>query len=276
MSAPLGGAAGERAMFRRMQQATGTRLAGKVAIITGAAGGIGRATAQRFVAEGARVVLSDLDEQALAAAAEPLFGAAITVAGDVADATTAARAVAAAQDRFGGLHVVFANAGMEGRVAPLVQQRSEDVERLLQVNVLGVFHFIQHATPLLTAGGGGSIVITSSVGGVLGSPGLGPYVASKHAVVGLMRAAAIELAAANIRVNTVNPGPIENRMMRSIEEQAAPAHAELARADFLREVPLGRYGTNEEIARVALFLASDESSYCTGSVFMADGGLAAH
>jgi NAD(P)-dependent dehydrogenase (short-subunit alcohol dehydrogenase family) len=262
-------------MFRRMQHTTGMRLAGKVAIITGAAGGIGGAAARCFVAEGARVVLSDRDEQGLAAVAEPLGAAAVAIAGDVADPTTAARAVAAAQDRFGALHVVFANAGMEGQVAPLVQQHSEDVERLLRVNVLGVFHFIAHATPLLTASGVGSIVITSSVAGVLGYAGLGPYVASKHAVIGLMRTAAIELASANIRVNTVNPGPIDNRMMRSIAEQSAPAGGEAVRAALEHDVPLARYGTNEEVARLALFLASDESSYCTGSVFMVDGGFAA-
>jgi NAD(P)-dependent dehydrogenase (short-subunit alcohol dehydrogenase family) len=203
-------------MLRGMQHTTGMRLAGKVAIITGAAGGIGGAAARCFVAEGARVVLSDRDEQGLAAVAEPLGAAAVAIAGDVADPTTAARAVAAAQDRFGALHV-----------------------------------------------------------GVLGYAGLGPYVASKHAVIGLMRTAAIELASANIRVNTVNPGPIDNRMMRSIAEQSAPAGGEAVRAALEHDVPLARYGTNEEVARLALFLASDESSYCTGSVFMVDGGFAA-
>jgi NAD(P)-dependent dehydrogenase (short-subunit alcohol dehydrogenase family) len=118
-------------------------------------------------------------------------------------------------------------------------------------------------------------VITSSVAGLIGSPGLGPYIASKHAVIGLMKAAAVELAGAGIRVNTVNPGPIDNRMMRSIENQAAPEHGEVVKAAFSKQVPLGRYGTNEEIAKVALFLASDESSYCTGSIFMADGGFVA-
>ena len=118
-------------------------------------------------------------------------------------------------------------------------------------------------------------MITSSVAGVIGSAGLGPYVASKHAVIGLMRTAAIELAPAHIRVNTVNPGPVENRMMRSIEEQAAPGHGDVVKAGFLKQVPLGRYATNEEISRMVLFLASDDSSYCTGSVYMADGGFVA-
>jgi NAD(P)-dependent dehydrogenase (short-subunit alcohol dehydrogenase family) len=191
------------------------------------------------------------------------------------DHTTAERVVAAAIQRYGGLHVLFANAGMEGRVGPLVDQQPEDFERVLRVNVLGVFSFVKHAAPRIAESGGGSIVMTSSVAGVIGSPGLGPYVASKHAVIGLMKTAALELAPAGIRVNTVNPGPIDNRMMRSIEDQASPGHGDAVKAGFLKQVPFGRYGTNEEIASLALFLASDESSYCTGSVFMADGGFTA-
>lgn len=251
------------------------RLSGKVALVTGAAGGIGRATAERFVAEGAKVVLTDRDADALDAAGRALGSDGVCVAGDVTDPTTAERAVAAALERFGGLHVLFANAGIEGRVAPLTEQQHGDVERVLQINVLGVFLFLKQAAPHIAASGGGSIVITSSVAGVIGASGLGPYVASKHAVLGLMKTAAIELAAAGIRVNAVAPGPIDNRMMRSIENQAAPEHGDVVKAGFVKQVPLGRYGTNDEIARVALFLASDESSYCTGSVFMADGGFAA-
>jgi len=251
------------------------RLEGRVAIITGAAGGIGRAAAELFVAEGARVLMMDRDGDALADAAKSLGRSAVCVTGDVADPATAERAVAAAMAEFGALHVLFANAGTEGRIAPLVTQELEDVERVLRVNVLGVFLFVKHAAPAITRSGGGSIVITSSVAGVIGSPGLGPYVASKHAVLGLMKTAAIELAASGIRVNAVNPGPIDNRMMRSIEGQAAPEHEDVVKAAFVKQIPLGRYGTNEEIAKVVLFLASNESSYCTGAVFMADGGFVA-
>ena len=249
------------------------RLEGRVAIVTGAAGGIGRATVELFVKEGARVVMTDLEGESLAEAARPLGDAVAVVAGDVSDVVTAEQAVALAMQRFGGLHVLFANAGIEGRVAPLVELHAADVERVLRVNVIGVFNFVRQSAPLIAKCGGGSIVVTSSVAGVIGSAGLGPYIASKHAVLGLMKTAAVELAAQGIRVNSVNPGPIDNRMMRSIEDQAAPGKGEVVKAGFVKQVPLGRYGTNEEMARLALFLASDESSYCTGGVFMADGGF---
>lgn len=254
---------------------TAKRLADKVAIITGAGGAIGRTTAELFVAEGAQVVMTDRDGDVLAAAAGPLGTAATTVVGDVVDPTTAERAVAAATERFGGLHVLFANAGIEGHVAPLVDQQPDELERVLGVNVLGVFVFVKHAARAIEASGGGSIVITSSIAGVIGSPGLGPYTVSKHAVIGLMRTAAVELASSGIRVNTVHPGPVDNRMMRSIEDQSVPGHGDVVKTGFEQQIPLGRYATNDEIAKAVLFLASDESSYCTGSQLMVDGGFAA-
>lgn len=249
------------------------RLAGKVAIVTGAAGGIGRATTALFVAEGARVVMTDLHADALADAARPFGNSVAWVAGDVAEPATAEKAVVLAMQRYDALHVLFANAGIEGRVAPLVAQDPADVERVLRVNVMGVFNFLSKAAPRIASSGGGSIVITSSVAGVVGSPGLGPYIASKHAVIGMMKTAAIELAASKIRVNTLNPGPVDNRMMRSIEDQAAPGHGEVVKTGYTKQVPMGRYGTNDEMAQLALFLASDASSYCTGGVYLADGGF---
>ncbi|UJR86826.1 SDR family NAD(P)-dependent oxidoreductase [Sandaracinus amylolyticus] len=257
------------------------KLDGKISIVTGAAGGIGAATAARFVREGASVMLVDRDDAALAEVARAIGGDRVAyVAADVSDPDHARRYVDATVQRFGGIDVLFANAGIEGRVAPLTEYPVADFDRVLAVNVRGVFLGIQHAAPHIALrsrgqGGGGSIVITSSVAGVVGSRGLCAYIASKHAVIGLMKTAACELAPLNIRVNTVNPGPIENRMMRSIEDQAAPGHGDDVKKGFLGMVPLGRYGTNEEIANVALFLASAESSYCTGAVFLADGGFVA-
>jgi NAD(P)-dependent dehydrogenase (short-subunit alcohol dehydrogenase family) len=247
----------------------------KVVLVTGGSGGIGAATAAHIVAEGGRVVLFDLDGDALARAAAPLGDAAAVFAGDVTRLTDQQAAVTLATERFGGLHAVFANAGIEGRLAPLTEQSWEDFERVLHVNVLGAWNSIRASVPALVAAGGGSIVINSSVAGFMGSPGLGPYVTSKHAVIGLMRTAAAELAGAGIRVNSVHPGPIENRMMRSIEEMASPGHGADVKAGFLGMIPMARYGTNDEIAALATFLLSPAASYCHGQTFVADGGLLA-
>jgi NAD(P)-dependent dehydrogenase (short-subunit alcohol dehydrogenase family) len=250
------------------------RMSGKVALVTGAAGGIGRATARRFVEEGATVWLTDLDGGVLSDVAASL-GAAVCgwSAGDVSDERTALAAVDGCVARFGGVDVLFANAGTEGRVGPLTSLAVEDFTKVLAINVIGPWLFIKHAAPEIARRGGGSIVCTSSIAGLIGSAGMAPYIASKHAVIGLVKTAALELAPMGIRVNAINPGPIDNRMMRSIEGQAAPGAAEQVKAGFTAMVPLRRYGTNEEIANLALFLASDESSYSTGACFLADGGF---
>lgn len=253
------------------------RLDQRICIITGATGGIGEASARRFVQEGARVVLVDLDEAKLRSVADDLGGAAVAayVAGDVSVLETSTRAVATAVERFGGLDVMFANAGTEGRVCPLTEYPLEAFDQIMNVNVRGAYFAIRAAAPAIARRGRGAILVTSSVAGFIGSRGLGPYCASKHAVMGLVKSAAIELAPSNIRVVAVNPGPIENRMMRSIEEQAAPGAAATVKSGFETMVPMHRYGTNDEIANLALFLASDEASYCTGTSFVADGGFLA-
>jgi NAD(P)-dependent dehydrogenase (short-subunit alcohol dehydrogenase family) len=252
------------------------KLDDKVAIVTGGAGGIGAATALLFAQEGARVLLVDRDEQALRTAAESIDQDRVAIcAADVSSPTDTERYVATAVERLGGLDILFSNAGIEGAVAPIRAGSLEEFDRVIAVNLRGVWLALRAAIPRIAERGGGSIVITSSVAGLVGSPGLAPYVASKHALIGLAKAAAIECAPLGIRVNCVNPGPIENRMMRSIEEQLSPGSADKAKQGFLSLVPLGRYGRNEEIARLVLFLASDDSSYSTGSVFVADGGFVA-
>lgn len=253
------------------------RLDGKVAIITGGAGGIGQATARLFVDEGASVVLVDVDAAALQAAVVAIGGDRVSaVAADVARADDSDRYVRAAIERHGGIDIFFANAGIEGVVAPLVEQPDDAFDRVLAVNVRGAWLGLKRVMAhMQERGAGGSIIITSSIAGVRGSPMLAPYAISKHAVIGLMRSAALAGAAHGIRVNTVNPSPVETRMMRSIEAGASPAAPERAKAERVGRIPLGRYGLPEEVAHLVLFLASDESRYCTGGVYMIDGGLTA-
>ena len=251
-------------------------LEGKVAIVTGAAAGIGAAAAERFALEGAAVMLVDRDEAGLRSVAQRLGAerAAFTVA-DVSAPDAVKHFVERTAQRFGGIDILFANAGVEGRVGPIEACPVAEFDRVMAVNVRGPFLAIQAVVPALAARGGGSIVVTSSIAGLVGSPGLAPYVTSKHAVLGLARAAALELAPRGIRVNVIHPGPIDNRMMRSIETQLSPNHPDDAKTGFEARVPLGRYGTNEEIAHLALFLVGARSSYCTGASFVADGGFVA-
>jgi NAD(P)-dependent dehydrogenase (short-subunit alcohol dehydrogenase family) len=251
------------------------RLAGKVAIITGGSGGIGRAAARRFVDEGARVLLVDVDGDALERAAAEFGEAAATCVADVTDEAATAAYVRAAVEHFGGVDVLLANAGIEGTVAPIVEQDVAVLDRVLAVNVRGVWLGLKHVFPELVKRGGGSVVITSSVAGINGAAGLSPYVTSKHAVIGLMRSAALEGAPSNIRVNTVNPSPIETRMMRSLEDGLMPGDAQAAHAQIASTIPLGDYGQPEDVANLMCFLASDEARFLTGAVYMVDGGISA-
>lgn len=250
-----------------------SRLEGKVAVITGGAGGIGAAAGALFVAEGADVLLVDLDEAALVEVVQQIGSNRVSYfVGDVTRAEDNRAMFDCASERYGGVDIFLANAGIEGDVKPITEQDEARFDQVMNVNVKGVFLGLQSAFPALQARGGGSVVITSSVAGVSGSPGVAPYVTSKHAVIGLMRSAAAEGAPLGIRVNTVNPSPVETRMMRSLEEGFAPGAGASIKESLAAGIPMGRYGSPEEIARVMLFLASDDSSWVTGSVYMADGG----
>ena len=245
------------------------RLAGKIALITGAAGGIGAACARLFAAEGARLVLMDRDP------AMPVIDGARTFVGDVSRSDDMEDAVGVAVEGFGGLDVAVLNAGVEGGVAPVEEYDLETFDRVIAVNLRGVFLGLKYAMPALRARGGGSIVVTSSIAGLRGRARMPAYVASKHAVVGLMRTAALEGARDGVRVNTVHPSPVDTRMMRSLEAQLAPDDPEGFRRDYEAASPQGRYARPEEVARLMLFLASDESAHCTGSTYSIDGGRAA-
>ena len=252
------------------------RLDGKVAIITGGAGGIGKAAGAIFADEGANVLLVDLDEAALRAACDEIGSNRVSYhVGDVTQAADNDAMVAVASERYGGVDILLANAGIEGNVSSIVDYDEEKFDQVMAVNVKGPFLGLKSAMPAMQTRGGGSIIITSSVAGIRGAANMSPYVTSKHAVIGLMKSAAKEGVANNIRVNTVNPSPVETRMMRSIEEGFSPGAGEAMKKQMVASIPMGRYAEPSDIARVMLFLASDDSGFVTGSVYMADGGSVA-
>lgn len=247
------------------------RLEDKVAVISGGAGSIGLASARTFVAEGARVVLADRDAAVVEAAAAVDAERVVGIACDVTDEDQVRAAVSLAVERFGKLDVAFANAGVFGEVAPLTEFRREVMEQVLQVNVVGSFLLLKHA--LASMDRGGSAIVNSSVVGLTSDPGITAYATSKHALVGLMRTAAKEMAPRGIRVNSLHPGPVGNEFQEVVEEQVIGAPRAQAKEAFDGFIPLGRHATAEEIAAVATFLASDESAFMTGATVAVDGGM---
>jgi NAD(P)-dependent dehydrogenase (short-subunit alcohol dehydrogenase family) len=249
-------------------------LDGKVCIITGAAGSLGQASAALFLREGAKVMLVDRDTAALRAAAVLLGSHAdnvMTQQADVTDAGATASYVEATVKRWGGIDVLFCNAGISGAVAPVAEYPEDVFDDVMAVNVRGPFLGCKYTLPNMRDGG--SIVITSSVVGSTSDPGICAYAASKHAVIGLMRTVAKEVAARRIRVNVVAPGPVENSFQRNVEAGLTRAIGTEAGAFLDGLIPLARHGRPEEIGELVLFLASNRSSFSTGGVFTADGGM---
>lgn len=248
------------------------RFDGQVAIVTGGAGVIGEAFARRYLAEGGSVALVDLAGSALdSACADAPTARVLRIAADVTREDDVARTARAAKEHFGRIDFFFANAGIEGATAPLATYPVDVFERVFAVNVTGVFLGLKHVMPLMQDGG--SVVITSSTAGLRGTPQLAAYTASKHAVVGLMRTAALEGAARKIRVNTVHPAMVESRMIERLETARARGRsmAEVRQA-FEKTIPLARYVKPDEVADIVAFLASDESRMITGSTYLVDGG----
>ena len=249
------------------------RLEGKVAIITGGAGGIGKAAANAFISEGAEVIIMDLDEDSLIKTCEEIGSNRISYfVGDVTKPDDNNSVVELAKERYGGLDIFIANAGVAGDITTIEEYDEDQFDHVMAVNAKGPFLGLQSAIPAMKLRGGGSFIITSSTAGVMGTPSIAPYGMSKHAVIGLMKSAAKECASMNIRVNTVNPAPVETDMMRLLEEGMTSEDKKDVKGDIESSIPLGRYAQPEEIAKLMLFLASEDSSFITGSVYMADGG----
>lgn len=247
-------------------------FSGKTALITGGAGVIGMATARRLLAGGARIVLVDRDEAQLKAAASELDPSRIMLlTADVTKSADCARYTREASAAWGAIDIFFNNAGIEGVISPLTEFPEDVFEDVYAVNVRGVFLGLKYMIPVMRDGG--SIIITSSIAGLRGGPNLSAYVMSKHAVIGLMRSAAQECAPRRIRVNTIHPGFVESRMMRSLEMQrAGNRKLEDIQAEFLSRVPLARYVKPEEIANAVAYLASDDAAMVNGSRHVIDGG----
>lgn len=242
-----------------------TSLTGKVAIITGAARGMGEAEARLFAARGAKVVMTDILAAEGREAAAKIGGDAVFVPHDVSSADDWARVVATAVDTFGGVDVLVNNAAML-RHALLLEETAENLDRILKVNLFGAFHGIQAVAPAMIARGGGSIINISSLAGLQGIPKHAAYGASKWAVRGLTKTAALELGEDGIRVNSVHPGAVDTAMLgREVPR---------GRGGF-PAVPLRRVGEPEDIGELVVFLASDASSWVTGTEFVIDGGSSA-
>jgi NAD(P)-dependent dehydrogenase (short-subunit alcohol dehydrogenase family) len=246
-------------------------FSGKVALVTGAAAGMGLATARAFAEAGAAVVLADLREDLAEAEAQRLAGAghkALAVRCDVSDDSQVAAMVERTVAEFGRLDAAFNNAGVMARLAPTAESTREDWERVIGVNLRGVWSCMKYELRQMVRQGSGAIVNNASVGALTGNPGIGSYIASKHGVVGLTRTAALEYIQHGIRVNAVNPGLIDTQIARDVVAGDEQAYAELA-----RHVPIGRAGRPEEIAAAVLWLSSPAASYVVGHALTLDGGM---
>ena len=251
---------------------------GKVALITGGANGIGRAAAEGFAGRGAKVVLVDRD----AAAGDATAGAirqrgadARFVTADVTKSADVAAYVKATLDAHGRIDCFFNNAGIEGKLAHTVDYEEAMFDAVMGVNVKGVFLGLRAVLPAMIKQGSGAIVNTASVAGLVGTPGMSAYVASKHAVIGLTKVASGEVARAGVRVNAVCPGPVDTRMIHSLEAMLDPANPEGVGQKYKSAIPSGRYATAQEIANTVLFLCSDLASGITGAQYVIDGGRTA-
>jgi NAD(P)-dependent dehydrogenase (short-subunit alcohol dehydrogenase family) len=247
----------------------------RVVLITGAAGVTGKVITEKFWNEGAYLVLVDIDKEGLEDLAVTLNltkDRALLVKGDVRKEEQVADFVKRTVEKFGRIDIFINHAGIEGKVSKIQDMHTDDFDEVYKVNVRGVFLGLKYVMPIMQEQQYGVIVNTSSIAGITGAPFLSPYVMSKHAIIGLSRVAALEGADFNVRVNSICPGPIESRMMKSIEKGILPDQPQYARELFTQRIPLKRYGDADDLADMILFLCSDRAKYITGSSFTIDGG----
>lgn len=250
----------------------------KVALITGGGNGIGRATALGFASRGAKVVVVDRDStagEATAGIVRQQGGEALFVQADVTQADSVKAYVDKAVATFGRIDCFHNNAGIECKVAPIVDYDDAMFDSVMAVNVRGVYLGLKYVLKQMIAQKGGAVVNTASTAGLMGSPGMPAYVASKHAVLGLTKTASGEVARQGIRVNAVCPGPIDTRMIHALEAQLNPSNPGKVTARYQSSIPIGRYGTAEEVANTVLFLCSDLAGNITGAHYVIDGGRTA-
>jgi len=253
-------------------------MKGKVVLITGGAGGIGKVTALLFLENGAQVVLVDLKEEALAVARKDLQqyeNQLYTIPADVTNEQDVAGYVSETVERYGKIDVFFNNAGISGPFAMIKDLAKEQFDLLLNINVTGVFLGLKYVIRQMEAQRFGSIINTASNAAYIGSAGMAGYIASKHAVAGLTKTAALEVAASGIRVNAVAPAAIDTQMLFDIQTNISPENPDIAGEAIKQGIPIGRFGTPREVAQIVYFLASDVASFVTGSLYNVDGGMQA-
>lgn len=251
------------------------KLAGKIAIVTGGAGGIGKATAKKFLAEGAKVTIVDISEEQVISVKEEFnsLGQVLAISADVTKEEDVKKYITQTINKFGKIDILFNNAGIIGEKAFIHEQDVKNIDNVFNVNVRSVFLGTKYAVENMMKNGGGSIINTASVDSFRGAPTQVAYSLSKHAVVGITKTAALEYAKYNIRVNSIHPSPVNTNMMRYVEKNSQDA--ENAKANYEKAIPLERYAEPEEIAELVTFLSSDESRYITGSQYRIDGGMGA-
>jgi NAD(P)-dependent dehydrogenase (short-subunit alcohol dehydrogenase family) len=253
------------------------RLDGRVAVVTGAAGVIGSATIRLLAERGAKIVAVDRKQADLEVAIKelPASAEAIAITADVTEEDGVKEYVRAAVDKFGTIDVFYNNAGVEGEVKPIQDYPLEAFRKVLDVNVVGVFLGMKYVLPVMLKQNKGSIINTASIAGLLGSPHIAVYSASKHAVIGLTKSAAWECTGTGVRINCVCPGLIESRMLSAIFQGRAAGNAPVPSEKMVDRIPARRLGQGSEVASIVAFLASDEASYVSGSAYTVDGGRTA-